>query len=160
MTKSSINNNISLEIENLLVVDALMCTPENYSKFVTQENQDLNIIQTNIRSINKNFDQFNIILSITKACYDIIVMTECQIKDSKYIPALQGYTFYHTKNNPLQNDGVVLYVKNNLAGKLVEPDFYDDQIIKLSNVYRKQYSNYFCLSLPILYGLEILSSLK
>lgn len=162
MTNSSINNDVSLEIENLSVADVQMCSPVNCSNFITQGNHTLNIIHTNIRSINKNFDQFNIILSITNISYDIIVMTECWIKDSKYIPVLQGYTSCH--NNPLQNDGVVLYVKDNLAGKILEPDFYDANLVYTVNniaiisIYRSP--SHVDLS-RFYYGLEkIYSSLK
>ena len=56
---------------------------------------------------------------------DVIVLTECWITDSSFIPQLDGYSTFNTKCHAKQNDGVVLYIKANLSFTVEEPSFQE-----------------------------------
>ncbi|KAL0852667.1 hypothetical protein ABMA27_012506 [Loxostege sticticalis] len=79
----------------------------------------------NIRSINKNLDQFTVMLSTTRLDFDILILSECRIKKFSKVPQLAGYSSFHTENNRLQNDGVVIYAKLGMNVSVWEPRFTD-----------------------------------
>lgn len=75
---------------------------------------NLKIIHQNIRSINKNFEGFLINLKLINIEFDIMILTECWIKNSYTPKNIEGYYCINTSYNTKQNDGIVVYIKNNL----------------------------------------------
>lgn len=55
--------------------------------------------------------------------FDIIVLTECWLSDSKNIPNIDNYYHFSTNDNYNQNDGVVTYIKKNISCAIEEPQF-------------------------------------
>jgi hypothetical protein len=80
----------------------------------------LRMLTLNIRSINKHFDELEVLLKSLSDKIDIVVLTECRLADSARIQNLDGYTSFSTTVNPLQNDGVVIYVKEHISCTSVE----------------------------------------
>lgn len=126
---ANLNNTISNEIDELSIAYSHLCPPERCSDIIKQPNQSLKMIHVNIRSINKNFDTFITMLTTTKTVFDVIILTECWLKDSGPSPYLQGYSVGATTNNTLQNDGVVIYTKTSLNATYLEPSFCDSNCV-------------------------------
>lgn len=111
---------------------------------VPKTNNSLKIITQNIRSINRNISEFEILMERLNVDLDIIVLTECWITDSSFIPNLDGYSTFKTKCHAKQNDGVVLYIKANLSFTVEEPSFQEgnclvaikDNVIAIISIYR------------------------
>lgn len=61
-------------------------------------------------------------LSLANFTFDteIIILTECRLNENKPLPQLQNYASYYTKNQLNQNDGVAIYIKNNLKHNVKE----------------------------------------
>lgn len=104
-----------------------MCTKINDVSEVTEtlrigkSQGKLYILTVNIRSIHSNFDKLAIFLTSLKSHVEIIVLTECWINKSSLIPNMPGYHSFFTKNTLNQNDGIIIYVKENLNIKCYEP---------------------------------------
>jgi hypothetical protein len=114
---------IASDIDSLTVSKAYLCPPERCLDYIN--NKDLNILQMNIRSIHKNFNEFQALLIVLKIDCDIIILTECWTNITSHAPRLNGYTSTHTKNVSNQNDGVTIYVKDGLKCRITEPAFMD-----------------------------------
>ena len=80
----------------------------------------INIIHLNIRSINKNFNEFLLFLEAYKINYcDVIVLSETwNINDAIY--DIPGYNMHYNYANYNKNDGVVVYTKSDLNCKFVD----------------------------------------
>jgi hypothetical protein len=102
-----------------------MCLSNQCFQILGNPSKYLKIIHFNIRSINKNIDQFTAFLSLMNFNNDIIILSECWLKGLQGIPQLDGYSSYYTCNNKLQNDGVVIYAKRDLTVTVWEPKFED-----------------------------------
>ena len=90
------------------------CEKVNAHIYAHSDNTDLKIIHTNIRSLNKNFEELEMLLHKLKCNFDIIVLSETwQIKD-EMLYQLPGYSVYYNNSSVNQNDGVVMYVKSNI----------------------------------------------
>lgn len=89
----------------------------------------------NIRSINSNFDKLATLLSYLKLTWDVIILTECWLSKALNVPTLDGYLSYVSKEILNQNDGVVIYIRNDIDHKIEYPDFKDGNTIicKLGN---------------------------
>lgn len=116
---------ITHELDNLSIADSVKCIPEDCQNLIGLHDNHLRIIHINIRSLKKNFDQFAVMLSVTKIEFDFIVLTECWLQVSGNLPILQGYTSYSTANNLKQNDGVVIYAKHSINCHTYEPTILD-----------------------------------
>lgn len=46
---------------------------------------------------------------------DVLILTECWLSCAPSIPSISGYSSFATSLNPIQNDGVVVYIKNELT---------------------------------------------
>ncbi|VVD01044.1 unnamed protein product [Leptidea sinapis] len=70
---------LALDIDHLSISKAVSIeNAEECNRYITQSNDDsLTIITQNIRSIYKNIDELNVLLSRMKLNIDIIILTEC-----------------------------------------------------------------------------------
>lgn len=71
------------------------------------------IMHQNIRSINKNFDELLIQLHHINVDFDIIILTECWLSNNYTPKILKNYTSHNSTIFDNQNDGIVVYTKNN-----------------------------------------------
>lgn len=74
----------------------------------------LNFFHTNIRSISKNFDEFEVLLSLLKINFDFLILSETWQVTNPDLFSIDGYKIYYNNGNINQNDGVIIYVKENI----------------------------------------------
>ncbi|CAG4962825.1 unnamed protein product [Colias eurytheme] len=133
---ASNTNELNQDLDNLLVSNAMICDSDRVCDIVKMETCKLTILTQNIRSISKNLPQFEIFLEQINLDIDIIILTECWLKQLPSIPSLSGYNSYATKYCPSQNDGVVVYLRTTLTGAAVTESTLHDAnslVVKLNN---------------------------
>lgn len=108
------------EMDNTKIANTIECDISELNKNVNIHKNDLTLITQNIRSIHRNFDDLQVTLSSLNFDSDVLILSECWLKQDKPIPTLLNYTAFATKLNVNQNDGVVTYVKNSLRAKMRE----------------------------------------
>lgn len=89
------------------------------------------ILTHNIRSVKKNFDEFMPSILRTNVSFDLIILTECRLSQSPFIPQLPGYNSYKTTKIVNQNSGVVVYLKDTWAAVVTEPFFAEADCLKI-----------------------------
>lgn len=65
-------NNINEELDSLEHTNSYVCQPEDCPSFLPRANYAVKIFHINIRSINKNFEQLRVLLTMTNVGFDII----------------------------------------------------------------------------------------
>lgn len=141
------------ELEEYLEVETnVIAKVEDIATFINLERNNLNIIHLNIRSIQKHFDELLILISNSSVSHDVIILSETwkiASLDSFNIP---GYVSYFNDSQKNQNDGVIVYIKNNLTHSVKVNKLNEINIIKtslilgnisvgISSVYRSPSSN-------------------
>lgn len=93
----------------------------------------LNVICFNIRSINANFD--HLLLSfendVNFRFLDVIVLTETWHDPNNCNHSLNGFQMYHTKIKRNQNDGIIIFIRENFSVEINEYGCNECNIIKL-----------------------------
>ena len=74
--------------------------------------KDLSLLHCNIRSLYKNMDKLEEIVTPCSKPPDMIALSDTRIKDTSIIATLLGYNFIN-KNPQTQAGGVGVYIKNN-----------------------------------------------
>lgn len=74
----------------------------------------LRILHQNIRSYNRNFDEFLILLQGLDITYHCLVLTECWLSDDTNILQIRDYNVFRSANSRNASDGVVVYVHRDL----------------------------------------------
>ncbi|XP_066922407.1 uncharacterized protein [Clytia hemisphaerica] len=83
------------------------------------EDDYISVLHTNIRSLNKNFDKLEALLTILKYDFDIIGVSETWDNDNKLFvkPTISGYHPFEARSGNSQNAGVGLFIKETLNYK-------------------------------------------
>lgn len=68
------------------------------------------IVHNNIRSIEKNFDEFKLLLRTYREEFNIVVLTETFIIADLELFKIEGYTCIYNNGTFNRNDGVVVYL--------------------------------------------------
>lgn len=107
---------------------------EDSAKLIPNKNSYLKIFHQNIRSITRNIDDFLIMLKRTSVDWDMLILTECWLKSTHYIPTIDGYNYYKNNSNLTQNEGVVVYYKTsqNVETESLKIDECNSIIIKIN----------------------------
>ena len=71
--------------------------------------RDFEIIHSNIRSFNKNFDSFLAVLSSINAVPDVFVLSETWLSEPVHV---EGYNSFHTVRDGRRSGGVSVFVKD------------------------------------------------
>lgn len=99
----------TVEIENAVELNQIMSDQEHKTMF--------KILHQNIRSISKNIDEMDVYLSQINTDFECIVFTETfQINDLGLF-CRNGYGLIYNNGGINKNDGVVVFLKNNLEYK-------------------------------------------
>ena len=64
---------------------------------------------------------FTTLWTRTDVVLDILVLIECWLQTTKFIPQFDGYTFISTTSHKTLNEGLVIYYK--MVIKIEEPPF-------------------------------------
>ena len=86
------------------------------AKFNNNMENDLKVININVRGLSKNYDNVTMYLSNLEQKFDVIIMTECHItkdiinQDLHNMYALEGYNMFYAKSE-IKFGGVVVYSK-------------------------------------------------
>lgn len=117
---AEVDNNVN--ISDSVLVDK----PEALLQYRSNVDKSLNVIVQNIRSIYKNFEDFKIFIDRSSIDYDLIILTECWIRNSDLIPKLDHYNYFYTLKHINQNSGVIVYIRDNIPNVTVyEPNIVD-----------------------------------
>lgn len=76
------------------------------------------IMLVNIRSIDKNFNEFNILLQSLNKSPDLIICTETFELKHPPLYKLEGYDLHYNNSKINRNDGVAIYIKTNIKYKV------------------------------------------
>lgn len=111
-----------VNIGNSMAVDKPECCK---SIFISSDAQ-LSVLTQNIRSINHNFDELQVLLTRLDIEFDLIVLTECWLSADINLPSLTNYQPFSTNRNLNQNDGIVIYIKTDLSSITTEPTDFQE----------------------------------
>ena len=75
---------------------------------------DFSLLHCNVRSLYKNIDKLEEIVSPCSKPPDIIALSETRIKETSIIAPLPGYNFISRRKSQTQAGGVGAHIKNNL----------------------------------------------
>lgn len=95
--------------------ETLVCDIEGFKDALGKHNNQISIFNMNIRSINKNFDEFLVFVQSLMIKFDVVVLTETwniQYEIDKY--KIPGYNMHYNNGTFNQNDGVVVYVREGI----------------------------------------------
>ena len=111
-------------------------------------NSDLLVLHVNIRSVRKNIDNLDAFINTFSNKPDVIVCSECWLKDDINFITLNGQTQIISESRINKADGVVIFVKLDLSFDTISEQYNDLKIpsitvqlsdkssIKISGVYR------------------------
>ena len=99
----------------------------------------INIYQLNIRSLNKNFDEFLISINDFVKDLDVIILTETWKVANIDCFKIQNFDVYYNNSNFNQNDGVVVYIRSDIQHRVEVVDNYEMKFLKVTfNINDKQ----------------------
>lgn len=119
------------------LVNCDMLDATNYTN-VGEFNEDRNtdkfyMFHQNIRSFNKNFDEFSVFLNQIKTDIDIIVMTETWFSNSN-VCNIEGYNGYHVFRSNIGGGGVSIYVRETIKSIQIENSSFINDAIECCSV--------------------------
>ncbi|KAL4718205.1 hypothetical protein ACJJTC_005815 [Scirpophaga incertulas] len=85
----------------------------------------LKILTVNIRSLQCHINEFLVILDRINLDFDILVLTECWLRDSPMLPNIDGFNAYSSSKYINKSGGVVIYVKSCWNPLISEPNLSD-----------------------------------
>ncbi|KAL4701869.1 hypothetical protein ACJJTC_005811 [Scirpophaga incertulas] len=87
---------VATDIDQISVGDSILVGDLNSLQvYRTKFNNSLKILVQNIRSLNKNFTDFEVFLARCKVNYDVIVLTECWLQYNNNVPELESFRTLH-----------------------------------------------------------------
>ena len=115
-------NSFSSVNSHLLDVECSYIDPNDLDTSILQKrNSEITIWQTNVRSINANFDKLDEVFNgCEKKLPDILALTETWLNDDTTAPDIVGYSFESVQSKGTKNfaGGVGIYVSNDLEYEL------------------------------------------
>lgn len=95
--------------------------------------QFLNIIHLNIRSLRKNIDQLLVYIeSINTNNIDVMVLSETWILEGVSDFSIPNFNMYYSESHFNQNDGIAVYVKNNIDTVLDVIQLSETKLLRFS----------------------------
>lgn len=120
-------------------------TLDNFNDFhdnlAFTKNTNLKIYHLNIRSLSKNYDELKIFLKQLRCSFDCIVLTETfNIAKTTFFD-IEGYTTIYNNGKINKNDGVVIYIKENIDFVWEKHYLGNNCVVKIKmNIYGKSIS--------------------
>lgn len=89
----------------------------------------------NIRSIQKNLDELKISLTQMENPFDCIILTETHRIENLSLYQLEGYSVIYNNGSLNQNDGVLVYLRQNINHDFKIVLFHEISLIELEITY-------------------------
>jgi hypothetical protein len=124
------------EIDNSYNIEChTIPTPEKCSPIISR--YSIKLLHINIRSMQRNFNNFLVIFTRLNISFDLVILSECWINDNSTIQQIEGYTSFSTQKYINKSGGVVAYVNNKWSSNVSEPDIADANclMIEVPNVF-------------------------
>lgn len=126
------SDTLQTELDEIsLIPNCFTFDPEECLMALGDTNKQYTILTQNIRSINKNFLKLLFFLDRLKFLPDVIILTECWLNENSTDLSLDHYTFYKSTTYRNQNDGLVIFAKEELNVAITEPPFEDSNYLNL-----------------------------
>ena len=111
-------NFLNLKTQNL---DLPYILPEEFQKFIDSSSHDsFSILYLNIRSIKKNFDNFELFFSTLGLSFSVICFSETWLNEvGNSLYELPNYTSKHQVRDDRKGEGVSIYIRNPLSFKVL-----------------------------------------
>ena len=128
-------------------------TIDNFPNIDENQTDSLSVVNFNIRSYFKNFEEFQIVLDTTKFKHDIIILTETWARsNTSQLCTIPGYNAYHCYRPSRNGGGVSIFIKENLISEPMNLNIstniieclgvkvkgIDNNWVKILGVYRPQ----------------------
>lgn len=125
------------ELDEILTVDCHAYEVVESCKNVLNDIYNFKVLTFNIRSLQKNFDEFLIILSRLEIKFDVIILTECHLGTCSLMRTIPEYAYYSTSIICNRAGGVVAYIRSDWRVNVSEPNILDADslLIELPNSY-------------------------
>lgn len=95
------------------------------TKNILKKEYSLKVLNINIRSIGKNFDELILFLHDIDIEFDVLILTECWLSSNPVPQFLEGYNYYATTHHRNRAEGVVAFVKPCHQPRVTELDVVD-----------------------------------
>lgn len=127
------NIHLSRDLDEYKISESFECTVEEAGTYIDVHTRKLSVVCQNIRSIDRNLPQLEILLSRLKINTDILILTECWLNKINYMPSLNNYSTHCSQFNKSQNEGVVVFLRSDITATVSEPPPFEGNclIIKL-----------------------------
>jgi len=109
-----------------------------FEEFNTDVSSSITILNLNIRSLNKSFNELLVILNCLTHEFDVIVLTETWMNESSANVCMDGYEVVINKESKNQNDGVIVFVKKCFAVCSEEVSMYGDTCVKVDIAFGRE----------------------
>lgn len=101
---------------------------------VGYEGGSFTVIHFNIRSINKNFEEFTIYLEELKNHVDVIILSETWNIELVSDFSIPGYSTYYNNSKVNQNDGLLVYIRDYISANVDIIPITETNLIQISMV--------------------------
>lgn len=118
--------------DRCIEVDSSSC--KTYFNDHNNNTDSFKVFHLNVCSINKNFNQVQVLLKIINVNPDIIILSEARLVPNLDLRIfdIEGYDMYHTVHHYRQNDGVVAYIRSDLKHECKEMLIKDSNCLALN----------------------------
>lgn len=98
------NLEVNNDIDKLLEISCHAIELPEKCRDLLPNHYNFKILTFNIRSHNRNFEQFLVVLKQIDIIYDILILTECWLGNDgdPILKLLDGYTLFHTTQHKLK----------------------------------------------------------
>lgn len=86
----------------------------DYRKITEKTVNKFSIFHNNIRSLQKNFENFQVLMQQISNSFDCIVLTETFILYDTELYNFNGYDLIYSDGQFNRNDGIVIYIKKHV----------------------------------------------
>lgn len=91
---------------------------ENFESFISKENS-FNVLHINIRSVNKNFDEFVVNMKNVGTSFSVIILTETWLRSTHDWMEMPGYEAFHSVREGRMGGGVTALVRSDLSAEIM-----------------------------------------
>ncbi|PZC86734.1 hypothetical protein B5X24_HaOG206296 [Helicoverpa armigera] len=111
-------------------------SPESCKLHLNVSKDNFTVLTYNIRSYQKNFEDFKVALYRLNSNIDVIVLTECWLSEGTIIEEIPGYHTFKTSSQINKNGGIVTYIRtvwNNATNSEANLADADSMLLNITN---------------------------